>query len=672
MTSRRRYALVASTLAMFASVTDASASIVDTSGVVRTGDFDNDGNFEIVVSSPETDCGKGAVYVVDTDGNLKIWTRDTSGVLGTAACDDLFGASLAVGDFDGDGYDDLAIAAPGADDAGCSNGGAVHVLYGCETGLTSVGDQLWTLDSPGVTGIAKEDDHFGDSLAAGDFNCDGKDDLAIGGPRRSNGTVNVLRGSIGGLSGLLDLQLNGAGGKYGAALVTGNFDGNKLLGKNCEDLVIAAPYQPVGGKVYLHKGGLLGLASIPSQVIHQDLPSVADTAEPDDLFGWRVAAARVNGDKYDDLFVAVPGDACTSSVGTGRHQFLGSATGITSAGNALSCDTYACSVLADHMLACHSGSAPVYGTTTSEVLSTGSTTGIIWGGSGDDTIRGDHGRDVLFGGAGVDFIVGGPGRDIVIAGAGDDTIVIDLDCTVLPGEVVDGGPGNDTIRSHRTQAQLAALGLTMVSIEQFVTIDENSFGATFCDPPPVDDGPYLRPRVSTSWSGLTTADAVVSTSTGLLTLHLRNTSVDDVEAVLQFVLRVRGEELRLEQGPELIAAGTTEDVVLDLHNFIPANIDPESVDPALLVLPVSASISTRAQLSVGNVHVGYNFAPTIFGHLENGGGVTTAVLYREGALHDTYHHGNLARWRANAAPYAGSARLMGHIEAHGSLGIPGY
>lgn len=56
----------------------------------------------------------------------------------------------------------------------------------------------------------------------------------------------------------------------------------------------------------------------------------------------------------------------------------------------------------------------------------------------------------------------------------------------------------------------------------------------------------------------------------------------------------------------------------------------------------------------------------------SGPSVTTAVLYREGALHDTYHHGDLARWRANAPAYIGSARLMGRGEAHGSLGIPGY
>lgn len=129
-------------VAIFGYLSEAAGSIIDISGTVRAGDFDGDDVLETVVSSPETDCGKGAVYVVTAEGTLTTWGRDTSGILGTAACGDLFGASLAVGDFDGDGYDDLAIAAPGANDTGYSASGSVHVLYGSATGLTDVGDQL--------------------------------------------------------------------------------------------------------------------------------------------------------------------------------------------------------------------------------------------------------------------------------------------------------------------------------------------------------------------------------------------------------------------------------------------------------------------------------------------------------------------------------------------------
>ena len=114
-------------------------------------------------------------------------------------------------------------------------------------------------------------------------------------------------------------------------------------------------------------------------------------------------------------------------------------------------------------------------------------------------------------------------------------------------------------------------------------------------------------------------------------------------------------------------------LTFDLNDFIPGGINPGSVNPALLVLPTSASISVRTRLSVNGDHVGNTFAPTIFGHLEkDGNGVDNAVLYREGALHDTYYHGDLASWRAGAAPYSGTATFLGRIEAHGSHGIPGF
>lgn len=48
---------------------------------------------------------------------------------------DLFGAALAVGDFNADGFDDPAIGSPGEDDpAGMADAGMVVVLYGTAAG----------------------------------------------------------------------------------------------------------------------------------------------------------------------------------------------------------------------------------------------------------------------------------------------------------------------------------------------------------------------------------------------------------------------------------------------------------------------------------------------------------------------------------------------------------
>ena len=73
--------------------------------------------------------------------------------------------SVAVGDFNDDGFADLAIGVPGED----RNAGAVNVLYGSARGLGATGsggpeDQLWTQDSPGIRGGAERNDLFGGGL----------------------------------------------------------------------------------------------------------------------------------------------------------------------------------------------------------------------------------------------------------------------------------------------------------------------------------------------------------------------------------------------------------------------------------------------------------------------------------------------------------------------------
>lgn len=660
-----------------ACIPDASASIIDLSGVVRTGDFDGDGIDEIVASSPETDCRKGAVYVVDADGGLTTWTRDTTGILGTSACDDLFGASLAVGDFDDDDYDDLAIAVPGASDASPTASGTVHIIYGSSTGLTETGDQLWTMDTSGIDGTADNGDHWGDALSAGDFNCDGYADLAVGGPRRLDGWVSVIFGSSGGLTSANDRALVGTGGSFGAALAAGNFDGDQSSGIGCDDLVVAAPHETAGtatsaGSMYRWAGSTTGLAVSVSQTINQDSTDVEGTAETYDLFGWRLTAARADSDTYDDLVVTVPGDECSADAGAGQHTFHGSSTGITNVGDVLSCNTFGCTRLEAAVWGCHSGGPPVYGTATDEVISLGMSNSIAWGGPGNDTLRGHHGDDVLFGGPGNDTLDGGPGRDIVIAGEGDDDIIINHGCMVIAGEMVDGGPGSDTVRSNLTQTQLQTLGLTFASIESFALIDENPGGSNNCYAGYYDDGPTLRPRVSMSWASLQDPHSVLTTTSGALTLVLDNASDVDVDVEIEYQLTVRGEKLLLSEDPVTVNSNSSEFVPLDLTDFIPGGVNPSTVSGAILTLPTSASISARATLSVDSQPAGLSFSPRIYGHLENVTALTpTAVLYREGALYDTYYAGDLALYRANATPYIGTMRLMGRGTTHGSLGAPG-
>lgn len=143
---------------------------------------------------------------LDTD-NRQLWHEDSPDIAGTNEDNDFFGAAQASGDFNNDGYPDLAIGSPGESIGDLINAGAVHVLYGGPDGLTAEDSQLWTQETPGIEGTPGTHDQFGGALAAGDFNNDGYDDLAIGaigedvvlakgggGPIQDAGAVYILRG----------------------------------------------------------------------------------------------------------------------------------------------------------------------------------------------------------------------------------------------------------------------------------------------------------------------------------------------------------------------------------------------------------------------------------------------------------------------------------------------
>ena len=127
-------------------------------------------------------------------------------------------SGVAKGDFNGDGFADLAIGEPFEDTPSTEpDAGAVIVIYGSANGLTATGgagipaSQFWSQNSPGVPGASESGDHFGSALAAGDFNGDGFSDLAIGaegedividgvGNFSNLGAVTVIYGSANGLT----------------------------------------------------------------------------------------------------------------------------------------------------------------------------------------------------------------------------------------------------------------------------------------------------------------------------------------------------------------------------------------------------------------------------------------------------------------------------------------
>jgi hypothetical protein len=134
-----------------------------------------------------------------------LWSQGSAGIEETAEENDNFGYVLTAGDFDGDGYADLAVAAPYEDLAGVNAAGGVNILYGSGNGLDINGDEFWSQDSVGVADAPEADDKFGYALAASDFDGDSFDDLAVGVPYEDfnaisgAGSVHILSGSATGI-----------------------------------------------------------------------------------------------------------------------------------------------------------------------------------------------------------------------------------------------------------------------------------------------------------------------------------------------------------------------------------------------------------------------------------------------------------------------------------------
>ncbi|KAB2964344.1 MAG: hypothetical protein F9K16_04545 [Thermoanaerobaculia bacterium] len=234
---------------------------------LAVGDFDATSGPDLAVGIPGNSYGGGDYGSIQVfygagaglgiAGNT-VWYQDDPGVPGTAEDGDRFGAAVAAGDFDGDGYDDLAVGLPGEDVGVVADAGGVNVLYGSASGIAGDGAQYFDQESPGVIGGAETDDRFGQALAAADFSGNGRADLAIGvpdedvGPFADAGFVDVLYGGSAGLTGmgsqgfeLDDLPAPASSGnseRFGGALTVIDLDGDGLA-----DLAAAAPLDDFNG-----------------------------------------------------------------------------------------------------------------------------------------------------------------------------------------------------------------------------------------------------------------------------------------------------------------------------------------------------------------------------------------------------------------------------------------
>lgn len=289
--------------------------------VAAAGDVNDDGVSDLLVGAPMDSSGgtsSGTVFLlhgpISGVGDLSVADAKIQGDTDYA----YLSQSAGPGDVDGDGIDDIVVAATG-DDGGGASAGAVFLMLGpVSTGYTSsMDDATWL----GEGDFA----YAGAALApAGDVDGDGNADVLVGsyGYDGFRGAAYVVRGDMatGSLSGayakLVGHDLSDQSGASVAA--RGDIDGDGSV-----DAVVGAPGEDAGavaaGAAYLAFGPLSGTS---------DLVGSAKTiigAAGNELCGWSVAIpGDVDEDGIDDVLIGAESRDEAAADAGGAYFFFGS------------------------------------------------------------------------------------------------------------------------------------------------------------------------------------------------------------------------------------------------------------------------------------------------------------------------------------------------------------
>ena len=311
---------------------DESGFSVSTAGDVNGDDID-----DLIIGAPDADPNgsySGRSYIVfgtDSGFSSELELSSLSGSIGFAmngeTAYDGSGYSVSTaGDFNGDGFDDVVIGAPGAM-GNASGSGRSYLVFGgagVHTDSLDLG-QLAGFKGFIMDGQGMSDDTGISVSAAGDFNNDGFDDLIIGadgatvnGQGRSGrsyivfGTDQLISTplNLGALNGSNGIIIQGDPGEDESASLGRSVHGaGDINGDGIDDVIIGAPeagvYPDRTGKSYVVFGTDLALPAVLDINTLDGINGLVLNGEDNyDYSGHAVSAAGdINGDGIDDLVV---------------------------------------------------------------------------------------------------------------------------------------------------------------------------------------------------------------------------------------------------------------------------------------------------------------------------------------------------------------------------------